>query len=78
MDLLAAVQNPIVQGVLAIAVILNIELIFRTIDEIILGINKILNLVPIPPIKGYFEGMLIKRLEKRIARYKVLIEKIKD
>ncbi len=84
--LFQAATNPveviglILAGVgIAVASPLILDVIFKFVDDaIIWADNTIIDKIPFPAIKKWAQGILIKRLRKRIARYEAIIIEISD
>ena len=65
--------------VTAVASPLVLNIIFKVMDDAIIWLdNKVIDKIPFPTIKNWAQSILIKRLEKRIVRYKAIIKEISD
>ena len=80
-NLLELVNNPIgytvVGVVLAIGGLNLLDPMWLFIDNLVLGIDKIFNLIPIAPIKNWAEDRLVAKIDARIARNEELKKAIK-
>ena len=81
--LLANPAGVISMIVLAIVAIMGgphiLNFITTYVSDAVLYIdNKVIDLIPIPPVKAYFQNQLINMLKTSVTRYQALIKKISD